>query len=84
MTEEHEHVYVCQDCGEIGTSVEHLVKRCSEAVVKFAYEIQKKVKLEFEGGGRYQGHLIDPWVDVARPIIYAKASELKANQEKNE
>lgn len=50
-----------------------IADREKAAVQKFAYDIQRKVKLEFEMGGRYPGHIIDPWTDVARPIIYAKA-----------
>lgn len=40
-----------------------------EGKVELADQIARKVSLEFAGGGR-PGHLIDPWVDVARPILY--------------
>lgn len=53
-----------------------------EAVQEFCIEIQRKVQLEFDAGGRYPGHLIDPWVDVARPIIYSKARLNTQSQEK--
>lgn len=39
------------------------------AVQKFAADIQRKVDLEYRAGGRYPGHLIEPWADIVRPII---------------
>lgn len=38
------------------------------AVKDFASEIKRKVKLEYESGGKYPGHIIDPYNDVVRPI----------------
>jgi mannose/cellobiose epimerase-like protein (N-acyl-D-glucosamine 2-epimerase family) len=56
---------------------ELIAKARIEAIEEFCTDIQRKVRLEFEGGGRYPGHLIEPWTDVVRPIIYSHAKSNK-------
>lgn len=50
-----------------------------QAVARFASDIQRKVHLEYQAGGRYPGHLIEPWADVVRPIINREAAKLSTN-----
>lgn len=45
------------------------------AVQEFAADIQRKVDLEYQAGGRYPGHIIEPWSDVVRPIINKAARQ---------
>lgn len=54
------------------------------AEVEFCQKIDDKVRLEFEAGGRYPGHLIEPWQDVVRPMIYAKLASLPKPEQKEQ
>lgn len=45
------------------------------AIQAFCQEIADKIRLEYQARGRYPGHIIDPWIDVARPIIYKALSK---------
>jgi hypothetical protein len=51
-----------------------------EAVQEFAAGIQRKVDLEYKAGGRYPGHIIQPWEDVVRPLINKAALTPQASE----
>lgn len=42
-----------------------------ESVQDFCQRIADAVRLMYESGGR-PGHIIDPWSEIVRPIVYGK------------
>jgi hypothetical protein len=61
---------------------ELLLKEVNKAIQGFCADIASEVSLEFAAGGRYPGHIIDPWTDVVRPIIYKRAQLSKESNDK--
>ncbi len=51
-----------------------------EARIELATDLLRKVKLEYEAGGRYPGHIILPWEEIVRPELVKLKSTSKEDK----
>ena len=51
-----------------------------EARIELATDLLRKVKLEYEAGGRYSGHIILPWEEIVRPELVKLKSTSKEDK----